>query len=267
MNSALIPACRRVINGLRRAEFVRNCPTHGDYTPYLSTPAGADVESPCPSCFRDLISQERREQFAEMRRRVLDSRVKEAQVPEKYWKLGFAEFLPSTEKIDRAVSVGKRFVKDFATHRFRGTSLIIYGNCGTGKTHLACAILREILNTGRSCLYITAMDLMRKIKSTWGKDGSEKERAALASLVEPDLLVIDEVGVQHGADGGTNSDLTIITEVIDKRGWSNRPNIVVTNLDLDELPIWVGERVVSRLREHGGILAMEGPDWRKKRPS
>lgn len=83
-------------------------------------------------------------------------------------------------------------------------------------------------------------------------------------MVEPDLLILDEVGVQHGSD----TEKLILFEIINGRYEAARPTIVISNLDAAGLEQFLGERAFDRLREGGGRLVVF--DWeshRGKRPS
>ncbi|EQD56002.1 DNA replication protein dnaC, partial [mine drainage metagenome] len=74
-----------------------------------------------------------------------------------------------------------------------------YGNTGTGKTHLACAIANELLRQGKSALFVRAYEVLRTIRDTW-KGGEKTELAVIREFVAPDLLILDEVGVQYGSE-------------------------------------------------------------------
>jgi DNA replication protein DnaC len=130
-----------------------------------------------------------------------------------------------------------------------GSSLIMCGGVGTGKTHLACAISHECaLRHGLKSMYRTTYDLVLEIKESWGRGSERKESQVYRDFLEPDILILDEVGVQFGSD----SESIILFHVINKRYNSEKSTIVISNLNIDGVKEYLGDRVVDRLRECGG---------------
>ncbi len=64
----------------------------------------------------------------------------------------------------------------------------------------------------------------------------------------PDLLILDEVGVQFGSD----TEKLILFDVLNERYERRRPTILMTNLTLEEVADFLGDRIIDRLREDGG---------------
>ena len=81
------------------------------------------------------------------------------------------------------------------------------------------------------------------------------EQDAIDALVMPDLLILDEVGVQFG----TVTESLIMFEILNGRYEKVRPTIVMSNLTEDEITEYLGSRVVDRLKEGGGVLVAF--DW------
>ncbi|VFR32492.1 DNA replication protein DnaC [plant metagenome] len=101
---------------------------------------------------------------------------------------------------------------------------------------------------------------MRSIKDTYRRDSKENEADAIARLVEPDLLVLDEVGVQFGSE----TEKMYLFEIINGRYEALKPTIVISNLAKDALTEYLGERVVDRLREGGGrMVIFDWPSYRR----
>ena len=88
------------------------------------------------------------------------------------------------------------------------------------------------------------------MKRSYDRTSSGTEDDAIAELVKPRLLILDEVG----ADYGTEHSKTILFDIINKRYENIKPTIVLTNLDAAALREYFGERIVDRLREGGGKL-------------
>ena len=106
---------------------------------------------------------------------------------------------------------------------------------------------------------MTCMDLIRAVRDTWRRDSEKTETQVLSYLERLDLLVIDEVGVQYGTDG----EITILFDVLDRRYREVRPTILLTNQDKDGFKKFIGERTFDRLSETCRWVPF---DWASFRP-
>ncbi|SUC27732.1 DNA replication protein dnaC [Providencia rustigianii] len=138
--------------------------------------------------------------------------------------------------------------------------LVLCGMPGTGKTHLAVSIAREIAGGLQESVFITtAARIIRAFRRTWSGNSEFSELDVLAKYCDPDLLIIDEIGVQYGTD----SERNILFEVINDRYESLLPTILVSNLPLNELEEMLGERVVDRLLQGGTVLTFNWATYRR----
>ncbi len=137
------------------------------------------------------------------------------------------------------------------------------GTPGTGKTHLAAAIAGHVIAShNATAVYRTVGGLLQFIKGSYGPQAEYTEAEAFASLVEPSLLIIDEVG----ATKPTEFELATLFAVINGRYEAQLPTIVISNIDAKELGAVLGDRSVDRLREGRGIgLVFEGASARISR--
>jgi DNA replication protein DnaC len=103
-------------------------------------------------------------------------------------------------------------------------------------------------------------EAMTLIRETYDNDTKRTERQAVLDLVEPDLLILDEVGLQKNSDWEHEK----LYEIINGRYEREKPMIVMSNEDIDGLRAFLGERCVDRLREKGKALAF---DWQSYRVS
>src|SRR5690606_23131134 len=102
---------------------------------------------------------------------------------------------------------------------------------------------------------------IRAVKDTYRRDSTQTEAEAIASFVTPDLLILDEVGVQFGSD----TEKLILFEIINGRYESMKPTIVISNLAIGELEAYLGERAFDRLREGGGkAVVFDWPSYRRQ---
>lgn len=234
------------------------CPEHG---PYLSRIIVGRVWSRCPACNEAQVAeqeaqaeQERQEQAQRAHRAMLDA----SQVPSRFIGRSFENFVADTDTKRHALTVARDFAERFAEAKRKGSGLIFAGKPGTGKSHLAAAILQHLMPA--AVRYATCLDLIRAVRETWRKDSERTEGELLRYLEKLDLLVIDEVGMQYGTDG----EQTILFDVLDRRYREVRPTVLLTNQDKDGFKAFVGERTFDRLAETCRWVPF---DWESYRPT
>jgi len=186
-----------------------------------------------------------------------------ADIPDRYYYKTLAEYQFVTPDTGLAKKAFARYLNEVKSGK--AINAIVTGNVGTGKTHLACAVLKEACLSKISGKYTTLSKIFRRIKSTYNKETAEESEAvAIAAFVEPKLLVIDEVGIQSGNGRATDHDLTKLSEIVDERWNNEKSTILISNLSIKEIPDWIGERAYSRLAESQVFLPITGPDYRQK---
>lgn len=159
-------------------------------------------------------------------------------------------FVTNAEKDKvRALTACTAYVDDFEANYRIGRSLILAGSVGTGKTHLAAAMAQAVIRKhGIKALVVPVAEIVRAAKGAMAKGATYTERDVIDELATADLLVIDEVGAQRGSE----YELGLIHEVIDRRYQFVFPTVVVSNLLVEELKGYIGERAIDRLRQGGG---------------
>jgi len=221
------------------------CEVHGEYQrSVLGSDSHVRWLPGCPQCAREAEGA-----------RILGR----AAIPLRFQKKTFDDYLAPQPRQQAALAIARTYAETFKEQLCRGRSMIFCGLPGTGKTHLATAILNVIAAAGYFGLYATVYSAVSRVKETWSKGGSERERDAIASLVLPDLLVLDEVGVQFNSE----AERIILFEIINGRYEKVRPMVLVSNLDVKGVEENIGYRAVDRLREGGGRVVVF--DWESHR--
>ena len=178
----------------------------------------------------------------------------------RFMETAFDDFKPPTTKARDVLA----FCRDYAANFDPSTSgsILMLGGCGTGKNMLSSIIGQEIISAGYTSLHTTAMKLVRRIKESWARDSGETEQGAINSFVTPDLLVVDEIGVQFGSA----TEQLFINEVINERYGLKRPTILISNLNLKQIEEVIGVRAVDRFFEKPSrMLVFDWPSYRRKK--
>lgn len=224
------------------------CPIHGEY----KTAVIAGHTCGCPQCMGVKLAAESLADSVEMsqKRDIArhDEMLAKAGVPERYRDKGFDNFRVSDEYQQVVFDTVKSYAFDFGQARKLGTCLIMSGLNGTGKSHLAVAVVDAAVNQGYSALFISALEALRSITSCYSNNSKVTQEEAFQKLRDPDLLVLDDIGTANDTD----TTVQIIYEIIYSRYHSNKPTIITTNDSIEELNKLIGVRTVDRLRENSG---------------
>ena len=246
---------------LREVPF--DCPVHGPVTARQVCLSSGWTDARCPDCDREREAKaeaaevERQQAVAaERRRSAVQANLARSGIPARFELCDFAGYVTTDPGQRKALTRCREYAGGLATHLRTGASLILCGTAGTGKTHLACAIAREaILTHVQAVRFTTVGKAMRAVKSTYRRQSEDTEDDALREFTRPGLLILDEVGVQFGSDAERN----ILFEIVNERYGAMLPTILISNLALDGLREFVGDRVLDRLKENGGQLVVF--DW------
>lgn len=232
-----------------------NCEEHGEFESRNLMHGNqffAPSWSRCPSCESLRVEKERaekeeRERVDKLRR--WESKLGHSGIPERFCNRTLESFVADTAAKRRALDFSLEFAFMFdEKEEKKGRSALFVGKPGTGKTHLAAGIGLSLMADGYSVLFYTVMRAIRRVKDTWSRDSKESESGAIAALVDPDLLILDEVGVQFGSE----TEKLILFDILNERYEKRRSCILLSNLSSDEISTFLGERVIDRLREDGG---------------
>ena len=142
----------------------------------------------------------------------------------------------------------KQFKETLDSYNYN-SNLILSGNCGTGKTHLAIALVNRALKTEKQCYYIAFYEIAKIYV---------KNSVLFDYLINVDFLVIDEFGIQD-----TEFKSGLLFEILDKRAIINKPTCLITNLDIKEFTDRISIAVQSRLKINCTVV--QGMDWQDYR--
>jgi len=151
-------------------------------------------------------------------------------------------------------------LKDFGTKFPTDKPLFIMGDVGTGKTHLAVALLvHELMMGNHECAFVSMVRLLSEIKDTFNNASHQTEAQVIKKYSEIDTLVIDDIGVEKVSDW----TLMVVYQIIDYR-WSHGMHTIITsNLGLDGVADRLGDRIASRIGGLCTTIKMAGKDLRQ----
>lgn len=215
----------------------------------------------CATCTEEARLKAEAERHAWQERRRLQAEAEERERQRTYRDRAPEELQQALEQI----GVPSRF-RQATVKRLEPLtdSLYMTGPKGTGKTHLAAAMIREIVldrtpSHGISDLeWISAPDLLLEIRATFRDGAEQSEKGIIEQYSECRLLVLDDLGVEKT----TEWSLQTLYTIIDRRYREERQTIVTSNLNLDELAEKLDDRIASRLSELCRVVVLTGPDRR-----
>jgi DNA replication protein DnaC len=194
-------------------------------------------------------------------------RLEAAQIPVRYRDDNFANFDEQTPALVSAKRIAREFVDSYPVVE---SGLLFVGPAGRGKTHLACAILSELVVTkGVSALYADFSDLLLRIQTSFRPDADTSKETVLTPYAEAELLVLDELG----ASKPHAWVLDVLYNLLNTRYNRKRITIATSNFEdepdaasgeREKLEDRIGYRLRSRLYEMCTLVPLRGKDYRKE---
>lgn len=228
---------------------------------------GGETLSFCATCSeekqreQDLIQQ--KEQREARKAKAIADRVAACRIPDRFADKTFWDYSPSSAGQRSNLEKCQAYAENFDTHYADGRCLILSGTVGTGKTHLAIAILKDAVEKqGYAGKYWTVNGLLQVIRSSYEKDSGFSESNVISSVTDTHLLVLDEVGATKQSE----FEMATLFNIINSRYEWKLPTIIISNLGPKQIGEAIGERCFDRLREGGGeCLVFQGESNRKRK--
>jgi DNA replication protein DnaC len=209
-----------------------------------------------------------------------------AHIPKRYEHCELSNFTADFPGADPSIALAHiaaaRFVQEFDPRD--GQGLLVVGGIGTGKTHLAVGIVKELVTKyGIACLFCDYRELLKQIQNSYNDSVQATELQVLRPVFDADVLVLDELGAVKPSEWVWDT----VSLILNTRYNDNRTTIITTNFPdepaagtggpdvsrrslafaatrRETLGDRIGERMRSRLHEMCRIVRMEGADFRQK---
>lgn len=139
--------------------------------------------------------------------------------------------------------------------------LFISGPVGSGKSHLAAAILLAWRRAHKRGIWRSAAELYGLIRESYALKIEQSERQILAEHAETRLLVLDDLG----ASGLSDHERRVTLEVLDRRMNELRPTVVTSNWNVTQLRERMDDRIGSRVSAYTSVT-LKGADRRMEKP-
>lgn len=163
----------------------------------------------------------------------------EAGVPERYRDCRLSGFQVSGhDELVAALSRCRHYVDNFLSdegeRRFRDSGLLFSGQPGVGKTHLAIAVLFELISRYRvRGRFVDFTSLTQRLQSSLDRSNSDSTASILGPLEDAEVLVVDELG--SGSPKLVSWTNEVSYSLINKRYQRRLPTLFTTNYRLEEI--------------------------------
>lgn len=157
--------------------------------------------------------------------------------------------------------IPKAKVLDLATCQFveRHENVLLLGNTGVGKSHLAQALGQRACRAGYSALYTSTHDMLTMLRAARADQSYERK---LLRFTGPELLILDDLGLRPL----TGDEPLDLYEVI-RRRYERGAMVITSNRAVEEWHPLFGDALLAsaamdRLMHHVHVIEIEGDSYR-----
>ena len=172
-------------------------------------------------------------------------------VPERFFKESIDTYKVDDNEKYNALSKARIFIKAVKYKHFQ--TFILLGSVGTGKTHLACGIIREC-----GGLYRLASAIVEELRRAKSFRSTETEANILYKYGQTNLLVIDEIG----RSASVCDEQYMLYQIINERYNRKKPTIMISNQTKKDFFQYVGIATTDRLTESAEVVELTGKSYR-----
>lgn len=145
-----------------------------------------------------------------------------------------------------ALKAAKQFAGE-ASENPHCDGLLFTGPVGSGKSFLAGCIANALLDMGKEVMMVVVPDLLDEIRATYDQDKYDRHAVTELGIIDAArkvrILILDDLGAHNYTEWTRNKIYNIINYRLNNR----LPTVITTNLSLENLEDYLGERTTSRL--------------------
>jgi DNA replication protein DnaC len=232
------------------------------------TPAEAESGT-CPACFgtgMEVVAVKGARRCHCRSRDVRAKLLEGARIPRRFAECSLSNYHPASNNGSqlRAYNYAYKLVREYPAID-RG--LLLTGPCGVGKTYLAAAIIRGLVERGVPCLFYEFGALLKQVLESYNPLSRTSETKVLAPVFEAEVLVLDELGASKPTDWVCDTMMLIINARYNNLKLTifttNYPDVSSHPAE-ETLEVRIGARLRSRLYEMCRRVTVEGEDYRKR---
>lgn len=190
----------------------------------------------------------------EQERKLRDERLfihYKQEVPERFLKESLDTYKADDDEKRNTLAKARLFVQAVKCGGFQ--TLIFLGNVGTGKTHLACGIIREC-----GGLYRLASSIVEELRRAKSFNADKTEAKILDAYGKTSLLIVDEIG--RGAVAA--EEQYMLYQIINERYNRRKPTVLISNQTKKEFLQYIGIAAADRLTESAQVVELTGKSYR-----
>ena len=180
-------------------------------------------------------------------------RYEKSGVPERYFNEALDTYKITNEMQATAAKAAINFLHAVKCGEFK--SLVLIGSAGTGKTHLACAIIREA--GGK---YRTAPDIVEEMRRAKSFTANDTEADIIKYYGHVPLLVIDEIG--RGI--ASTDEKYMLYQILNARYNTRKPTVLISNFTKADFLQYIGVAAADRLVESAEVWELNGESYRRE---
>lgn len=181
------------------------------------------VRCVCKCESKELEEKKRQEEYEEQMRRI--NRLKEASMMDKKYREVTFDKYEVREENKKVFEMAKKYADRFQDMYKKNQGLLLYGPVGTGKSFTAACIGNYLLNNAKPVIMTSFVKILQDI---WEND---REAEYITILNSASLLIIDDLGTERETDYALEKAYNII----DSRVRANKPMIITSNLELNDM--------------------------------